>query len=118
MFIEPLKDLARQKFQGLPERDWDSDVFPDAVREVYNVAPPGSHGEQLRAIVVNIAAKCGKTLLDKGKKFCAMMEEVAEFGKHAYQVMAGGTVTLSPLAASEMAVLRCPICQFEFFANV
>ena len=72
-------------------------MIPDAVREVYNVAPPGSHGEQLRAIVVNIAAKCGKNLLGKGKKFCAMMEEVAEFGKEAFQIMAAGQSPYLPL---------------------
>jgi hypothetical protein len=47
-----------------------------------------------------------------------MMEEVAEFGEDAFQTMAGGTVNLSPLAASEFVALRCPICLFEFFANI
>jgi hypothetical protein len=56
MAIDPLKDLAQVKFQGIAEQDWNSSVFPDAIRVVYEVSPPGSYGEQLHSIVVNIAA--------------------------------------------------------------
>ncbi|KAF4627504.1 hypothetical protein G7Y89_g10654 [Cudoniella acicularis] len=117
LFIEGLKDLSLEKFKNLAERDWNSEVFPDAIRQVYEVTPPGSHGVRLRSIVVKIAATNSQTILVNGKSFCATMEEVPEFGKDLFQVMAGGTIALSPLTASEYIKLQCPVCTFQFFAN-
>jgi hypothetical protein len=117
LVVDPLRDLASARFQQVVERDWNTDLFPDAIRKVYEIATAGSQGEHLRSIVVNIAAEHAKELLGNGGRFSAMMGEVAEFGKDVFQVMAGGTITLLPLAAEKVVTYKCPVCPFEFFAS-
>jgi hypothetical protein len=60
LFIEGLKDLSLEKFKNLAERDWNSEVFPDVIRQVYEVTPPGSHGVRLHSIVVKLLPQIAK----------------------------------------------------------
>jgi hypothetical protein len=116
LLVDPLKALAQARFQEVVEQFWNTDVFPETIKRVYEITTPGA-GDQLRSIVVRIAAEHGKELLAMGGHFGMMMGEVAEFGKDVFQVMAGGAKPLPPLVTERMVTYRCPVCPFEFFAK-
>jgi hypothetical protein len=109
LLVDPLKALAQARFQDLVEQDWNTDVFPDTIKRVYEITTPETGGDQLRAIVVRIAARHGTELMAKEGRFSMMMGEVAEFGRDVFQVMAR--------VVEKMVAYRCPVCPFEFFAK-
>lgn len=116
LLVDSLKSLAQTQFQEIVEQDWNTDVFPDTIKRVYEITNPGTAGDQLRAIVVRIAAEHGRELMAQGGQFSMMMGEVAEFGRDVFQIMAGGAVAL-PLIAEKMVTYKCPACPFEFYAK-
>lgn len=60
--IYDLKNLARDKFEGVASRDWNGRGFPLAVEIVYSSTPESDHG--LRDVVVNTIS-AHKELLEK-----------------------------------------------------
>lgn len=96
--------------------DWCPTVFVDSVRMVYNITPPGSHGQSLCATVVNAIIENREDLLSESS-LSDVMRDIADLGRDLFQVMAKGTIDLSPLAAAELLTFVCPTCAFEFRAK-
>lgn len=117
LVIARLKALAQSSFQQAATKEWATPVFPETIKRVYEI----TNGEdQLRGIVVKIAAEHGKELMGKGGAFGVMMGEVAEFGRDVFQVMMGASsVVEMPAVVGEdkMVAYRCPVCPFEFYAK-
>jgi hypothetical protein len=113
--IQELKDLAESRFQRVAESIWSDSVFLEAIDRVYEITPPGSRGDGLRAIVLAISAKHTAKL---GFKDCSadnMTDAVAGFRKDLAIVLA-----VQKKYSFEFGVedLRCTYCSFRFKLKV
>jgi hypothetical protein len=111
---EHLKKLAEQNLKACIAEHWDSSLFPECIKLVYDITPPGPSGDGFRSVVVNCAREHSKQLLLKSS-FSTMMEGVADFGRDLCKVLSGlpiGDVSAyaNEEEATDQLFMDCPSC--------
>lgn len=77
---EELKQLAEINFAATIETSWADDYFAGAIEKAYDIAPPGSHGANLRTPLVSMTVQ-HLDVLSKREDFVSVTGRVPEFGK-------------------------------------
>lgn len=86
--LNALRLLAEHKFDNTAAKNWVYDEFPEAIKKVYDVAPPGPRGQELRNIVIKYAAENAKALF-QNDLFSTVLGDVAEFGRDLSSALCG-----------------------------
>ena len=105
-FIEPLKQLAIQKFENRAKLEWDTDAFADAVGEAYDSTAEGSN--PLKRIAISTVKKHSKELLDESKgytHFLKILSTTPAFGADTAIALAWG---------HDENKYKCPSCYKTF----
>lgn len=88
--IVDLKLHVEANFQLAGKHHWKDPSFPATIQFAYSVASPGFEGNNLRRIVVGLAAENAKHLFtDKESTFSKMMESNPDFGRDLSRRLAG-----------------------------
>ncbi|TID23585.1 BTB POZ domain protein [Venturia nashicola] len=111
--ITALKTLSEDKFNAIANANWKDATFPACIRTAYEISPPGTEGDRLRSIVVDIAAKHITELARLDNGFRQTMEAVAEFGADLVETISGvrkSTFAIKPKGAN----YRCYNCDYKW----
>jgi len=76
--IHELKELAKDKFEGLVKEQWKEDAFPEALRAVYETTPVTDRG--LRDIAAQVAYDNITELMSDDSAFGRLLGDVAALG--------------------------------------
>ncbi|QDS69486.1 hypothetical protein FKW77_006690 [Venturia effusa] len=85
--VSSLKTLCEEKFKGIAGVDWKDATFPACIKLAYDITPPGSSGERLRSIVVEIVSEHVKDLLGLDTGFMIMMKGVPDFAADVVEAL-------------------------------
>jgi len=103
--INALKGVAASLYEFASETDWQSPVFPIAIKEIYDNTESGDRA--LRDIAVNEAVLNIDSLLeDDNGNFAAMMIGLGEFGKDLVRALRSSNDT-RPLGQKRMTTYCC-----------
>lgn len=83
-----LRTLVETKIEEVAARSWSDLEFMEAVKIVYEISPPGHHGDKLRTIVVKVAARHGKALYTS-EPFKRLIRQVREFSADLNEALCG-----------------------------
>lgn len=72
--IQPLKHLAKTKYEVIVSAVWNSPSFTESLLIIYDGTPESVHPDMLRALVLSTAGKNSKELMDRGE-FVALCRE-------------------------------------------
>jgi DNA-directed RNA polymerase subunit RPC12/RpoP len=111
-----LKSLAEDKFGKMACLAWQHTAFSDAIRKVYDIAPPGSQGDELRDIVIAVAARHAKALFNNDS-FSQMVREVNEFSADLNKALCGHT-RADHVVIENPTNFLCAGCGTRFSFNV
>jgi hypothetical protein len=75
--IQPLKELAKNRFETSAEKNWAHKDFSDTVKEIFESTPKSDRG--LRDIAIRIIASHADMLIQKDE-FRQLIEEVGDLG--------------------------------------
>ena len=75
--IQPLKELAKNRFETSAEKNWAHKDFSDTVKEIFESTPTSDRG--LRDIAIRIVASHADVLIQKDE-FRELIEEVGDLG--------------------------------------
>lgn len=105
--VEDLIPLATEKFEEEAQAHWDTNIFTEAIAEVY-----GSLGKHtpLRSMVIKIVKQHARDLLDitkdKHQSFIDLLGDLPEFGRD---------ISLALMTSiSKRDAYECPVCRKTF----
>ena len=73
--VQPLRSLAKKKYETLLPTAWNSDHFVESLKLIYDGTPERSEMDGLRALAIKTAGEHAKELLDRGE-FLNLCQEV------------------------------------------
>jgi hypothetical protein len=65
--IQPLKYLAKNKYEYIISAAWNTSFFVESLRTIYDGTPDSSKMDMLRELALNTAGKHAKELMDRGE---------------------------------------------------
>lgn len=80
---------AEKKFASIVQHQWSHPSFPEVIKLAYEVAPPDTRGDGIRAIVVKTAALHVERLYGRNDHFATVMSSVADFWKDLSLALSG-----------------------------
>lgn len=72
--VQPLKTLAKDKFEAILATGWNSEHFVDSLKLIYDGTPDTAEPDSLRELAINTAAIHAKELMDRGE-FLSLCKE-------------------------------------------
>lgn len=107
--IQPLKHLAKKKYQDIIPATWNSSSFVESLRIIYDGTPDSSQVDMLRELALNTAGRHAKELMDRGE-FLTLCKDRGEISVEVLKASLNVEKSLQPpSAASQM--FKCAINQ-------
>jgi hypothetical protein len=113
-----LKALAESKFERTAQGTWLHLHFLDAVRKVYEIAPPGTQGDRLRKIVLKVTAEHTKEIFAT-VGFADMLREVHDFSADLNAALCGHeSLNYNQVNSLGMETFKCRVCDSSFTIKI
>ncbi|KXT00476.1 hypothetical protein AC578_1917 [Pseudocercospora eumusae] len=110
--VQPLVDLATEKFCQRAESEWRTTAFANAVRELWENAPEGDRKMQNKVLEVSSAHANGLLKEDYGQAFRKLVAEITLFGTQ-FQL---ATLNRTRNFLTAHSTYRCKSCNRQFSA--
>ena len=115
---QDLKTLAERKFESIAGHTWMHSQFSEAIKKVYDIAPPGTQGDKIRNIILAVAAQHARDFF-KADAFKKVLREVTDFAADLSAALCGHmSLTMAPASSADAEVFTCDICETNFIVRV
>jgi hypothetical protein len=112
-----LKTAVENHFAVLVRDDYNDDGLYTVVKRVYDVAPPGTHGNELRTIMTRIVARHASEIFRVHPEFKITFENLPAFSVDLAFALSGGHPDYDPRFIMRKE-LNCYQCGRDWYSEV